>query len=128
MPSVLLVLDALGLLGPPSAFLSRPGQAGHPHLPRILPDPFLEMLAGAGCAHLLLPADGALCSAMRPTCAFRIKSNLFVSLWAPGHLSLRGDALGAAPCPAQKPRPGVKSGVGCLVWFPASELGFRDVF
>lgn len=124
---MLLAPDALGLLGPPSGFLPGPGQAGNPLL-RILPDPCLEMLAGTGCAHLLPPADGALCSAMRPTCAFRIKSNLLVSLWAPGHLGLRVDALGAAPCPAQKPRPGVKGGVGCLVWFPASELGLRDVF
>ena len=88
--------------GPPSGFLLRsgPGQAGQPPLPHILPDPFLEMLAGAGCTHLLPPADGALCSAMRPTRAFRIKSNLFVSLWAPCNLSLRVDVLGAALCPA----------------------------
>ena len=106
MPQVLLAPDALGRLGPPSGFLPGPGQAGHPPLPRVLPDPLRETRAGAGCAHLLPPADGALCSAMRPSCAFRIKSNLSVSLWAPGHLGLRVDALRAAPCPAQKPRPG----------------------
>lgn len=51
--------------GPPSWLPSGsgPGQAGQPPLPHSLPDPLLEVLAGAGCTPSP-PADGALGSSM----------------------------------------------------------------
>lgn len=50
------------------------GWTGHPSLPTVLFPGLLGLQAGTGCSYLLLPADGDLCTAMRPTFLARLKS------------------------------------------------------
>lgn len=127
----LSILDASGGSGPccRALFQVIGGWAGHPSLPGLL----RGMQAGPGCSYLLPPADGGLCTAMRPTFLLRLKSKWLCSLWALDILSTTGGwdgysrkspvSCGGRTQYPEEPTPGMKGCRGCHLLVPCLRAG-----